>query len=217
MVQYNLSNIEQKTIEFCRYPVPRTPIDIVRYLKMKDSNFYQKTPSEQVVKFLRRGVLDKLVEKNLLVKYNQNHKDWERARKLLSYYFSRQEGKQPRKVAELYQVNFLYLGNDSLVFNLPSFSEINLDATTLLYNLTKGKNYENFFLNFINLILCYKSIVLRDDLRMLIYRIDFSDNERKFLEKVLDVTSTDKSMNSFFALFPFQPDAEKAKRFLMEL
>ena len=50
--------------------------------------------------------------KNLLIKYSIEDKDWKRARKLLSYYFSRQFQASPRKITELYQINFLYLGDE---------------------------------------------------------------------------------------------------------
>ena len=217
MVQYDQLKVEKDVLEFCRYPVPRTPADIVRYLKQRHPDFYAKTPVNQVVKFVRKDVLVKLVSNSHFVQYLCNDNEWNKTRKLISYYFSKQVQNSPRKLTEAYQVNFLYLSDDALTFKLPSFKEINLDLNALLYPLTSARTYSNFSLNLLNLIYCYSKEETRDRIRIELYRLNFDDKEKNLLERMLEVSSNNDSMKAFFGNFPFQPNIEKALDFMTEL
>ncbi len=213
MPHYNKEFIEREIINFCRFPVPRSPIEIVRYLKAKDLNFYKKTPNPQIVKFLRKDMLDNLVKKGILVKYDEKSLNWIKARKLLSYYESRNKDKASRKLTELYQINFFYLADSPLVLNIPILLDINLDIVALLYNLTRNKHFDNFFFELVNLLYCYDNLKIRDKIRIELYNLSFNEKEIGCFEKLFEYTNL---MQEFFNLIPFNPNLQKALDFLRE-
>ncbi len=217
MTNYDKEEVRKKIIEFCRFPAPRTPKSIVEMLKMNVKGFYGKTPSEQVVKFLEKKELRELVEKNIILEYSPKDNFWNKARTLLSYYYSKVGKKKPRKLKKLYHVNFLHLSDDVLMFNLPKFPEVNLDAVAIFYRIIKDKNIENFSLNLLNLIYSYSSPVLRDDVRIILYDSDLSNDEKELIEKVLEVVTETNSVQEFFNSFPFQPSIKKAEEFIKKI
>jgi hypothetical protein len=214
VVRYNKSKIESEVLNFCKFPVPRTSVEIVRYLKARDLSFYPKTEASQVVKFLKRDILDDLVDSGLILRYNSKQPQFERARKLLAYYYSKQPNVSPRKVQLLYQANFLNLGEDNFFKTLPTFPEINLDVTALLYNLTKDKSFENFSFELINLIYCYLDPDNKDKIRLSLYTLDFTERERELIEKILEYNNI---MQEFCNSIPMKPDVDRALDFLKSL
>lgn len=218
MVHYDLAHAEHGALEFTRFPVPRTSSDIVRALKINDRDFYARTPPAQAVKFLRRDVLEPMVEKNFILRYSADDREaWSRARSLLSYYYSRQDRPSPRKVTELYQANFLYFADDSLAFRLPSFKDVNLDACALLFNHVRKKKFEHFGMDMLNLIQCYSNASMRDRVRIEIYRLSFEEKEKSTLLRTLDITSSSHLVQEFFNNFPFQPNLQKSLDFMTTL
>ena len=221
MTKIDKNRVLKEVIEFCRFPVPKTPIDIVRHLKALNKNFYPKTPDKQVVKFLKKNYLNDLVEKGLLVKYEIGSGSWEKARKLLSYYESNNKTKPTRKVTELYQVNFLNFFNEKndFLFKLPCFKEINLDLIVFLYNSMKAVDkkeleIKNFSFVLINLMMAYRDEQTRDKIRIKLYNLNFTDKEIDSIEKLLEYSLF---MNDFFEKIPFKPNAEKAVELLEKI
>ncbi|NYZ80085.1 hypothetical protein H0N95_02435 [Candidatus Micrarchaeota archaeon] len=218
MVHYDVAKAERNALEFTRFPVPRTSSDIVRALRINDKRFYAKTPTSQVVKLLRRNVLEPMIEKNLILQYSADDLEtWPRARSLLSYFYSKQDRPSPRKVAELYQANFLYLADDALAFRLPAFKDINLDACALLFNHVRKKEFKNFGFDMLNLIQCYSNASMRDRIRIEIYRLSFEEKEKSTLLRTLEVTSSSHLVQEFFNSFPFQPNLQKSLDFMTSL
>jgi len=217
MSNYNKNKILNEIIEFCRFPVPKTAIDIVRFIKYNNSNFYAKTPDKLVVKFLRKNFLDYLVEKGILVKYSPDFDYWAKVRKFLSFYESKNKNKVTRKVNELYQINFFYFKNNSFLFKLPVLKEVNLDLVVLFYNLLKNiksEEFENFSFELINLLMIYRNEKFRDKLRLKIYDLNLEDKEINSFEKIFEYSLY---MNEFFNKIPFKPYYEKGINFLEKL
>ncbi len=214
MTKLDKNRVFDEIIDFCRFPVPKTPIDIVRHLKGLDFGFYPGTPDKQVVKFLRTNYLNELVDNGLIVKYTFDSGSWKKARKLLSYYESGNKKKPTRKVSELYQINFLnfFSNKDSFLLKIPSFKEINLDLVVLLYNSFKSVNKKslrlsNFSLELINLMMAYREESVRDKIRIKLYNLNFNDKEIESFEKLLEYSLF---MNDFFEKIPFNPNDSRA-------
>jgi hypothetical protein len=209
MVNYNKFEVNQKIIEFCRFPIPRTPIEIVKFLKKEVKDFYPKSRPDLVVSFLRRNHLEELVAKNILVQYSKGEQNWESIRQLMKHFLKNQNLTTPRKVSSLYQINFLYLQHTPHIYKLPVLKDVNLDLITLFYPLIKDKKIDNFFWAVLNFL--YACDVERDKLKIELYRLNFNEKERNLLENFMKYSSDFKP---FFQSFPFKPDVDKAIDFL---
>ncbi len=209
MTNYNRFETNQKIIEFCRFPIPRTSTELVNHLKKEVQDFYPKSRPDLVVKFLKRNHIEELVAKNILVEYSQSDSSWKSTRQLMKHFFKNQNLTAPRKIPSLFQINFLYLQHTPHIYKLPILREINLDLITLFYPIIKDKKIDNFFWNVLNFL--YSCESERDKLKIELYRLNFSEKERDLLEKFMNYSSEFKT---FFQSFPFKPDADKAIDFL---
>lgn len=212
MASYNKFETNQKIIEFCRFPIPRTPYETIRFLKKEVKNFYPKSRPDLVVNFLRRNHLEELVAKNILVEYSPKEPNWKNIRSLMKYFYKNQNMIPPRKVSSLYQINFLYLQHTPHIYKLPVFKDINLDLITLFYPLSQGKKIQNFFWEILNFV--YSAEKERDKIKIELYKLNFSEKERDLLEKFINYSP---EFNLFFQSFPFKPDSDKALEFLRML
>jgi hypothetical protein len=212
MVNYNEFEANQKIIEFCRFPIPRTATEIVRFLKKEVKDFYPKSRPDLIVRFLRQNHLEELVAKNILIEYSKEDQTWESMRKLMTHFFKNQNLTAPRKVSALYQINFLYLQHTPHIYKLPILKDINLDLITLFYPMIKDKKIDNFFWTVLNFI--YSCELERDKMKIELYRLNFSEKERGLLENFMNYSAEFKS---FFQSFPFKPDADKAIEMLKAL
>ncbi len=207
--------IEQKIVEFCSNPIPRTPIEIVRYLKALYPEFYPKTPDKLVVKFLRKKFLEKLCKKQFIVKYLHRDLLFNKSRKLLSYYLKKANvKKKPRKLTELYQVNFFYLKPSKILLKFPAIPEINLDAVTIMHKWFRQTKTENFGLELANLLMCYESPSLRDEIRIKLYSLPFKEYDKELFEKLLEVIISNEEVRKLLDSIPFSPNLDKALDFL---
>ena len=152
MTNYNKFETGQKIIEFCRFPIPRTPTEIVNHLKKEVKDFYPKSRSNIVVRFLKQNHLEELVAKNILVEYFPSDSTWTSTRQLMKHFFKNQNLTVPRKVSALYQINFLYLQHTPHIYKLPVLRDINLDLITLFYPMIKDKKVDNFFWAVLNFL-----------------------------------------------------------------
>jgi hypothetical protein len=212
MTTYNKFEVNQKIIEFCRFPIPHSPLEIVRFLKKEVKNFYPKSRPDLIVGFLRKNHLDELVAKNILVEYSLKDPNWKNTRALMKHFYTNQNLTPPRKVSALYQINFLYLQHTPHIYQLPVFKDINLDLITLFYPLSNGKKIQNFLWEILNFICsCEKE---RDRMKIELYKLNFSDKERELLEGFMKYSP---EFNSFFESFPFKPDSDRAVELLKQL
>ena len=211
MVSYFKDKINEEIIEFCRFPIPRTPIQIINHLKKSDSKFYQKTEASRVVSFLREKYLKNLEYNGILIKYNLDSKQWKRARYMVKYHYSKSPEKSPRKLTELYQINFLYLKGNPEIGKLPAFSDINLDLVVLFYNFLNVSDIKFYTYELLNLFYSYSIPEHRDKIRIQLYQLNFSEREQNILERALDYHPDFKE---FFDELPFRPDPDRAIQLL---
>jgi len=204
-------SIEKDILDFCRFPVPRTPSGIILFLKSKRDDVYKNTPPSRAAALLRDRILDPLVTKNILVCYTPDSTQWPEARELLRQYCKSQGISPPRKLNELYQANFFYLSGDVTVL-LPPFPDINLDLTAMFSRFTSGNNMPDFTWQLLNLFQSYAQN--RDQIKMAMHRIEFDERELDVLERALNHHT---ALQPFFDSFPFRPDAEKAAAFLRRI
>lgn len=212
MVEYDLELAKKCSLEFCRFPVPRPPIAIVRHLRSAVPNFFPRTESKKVVFFLRKNVLRELIFRNLILEYIPTDTIWPNARRLITHYYSREPGKSPRKLARLYQINFLNLVDTPWTYTLPAFKDINLDMVALLYKAVKGGKFEHFTFDLLNLFMCYAA--QPDQIRIQLYKLDFTEREAETLEKALERSA---ELKPFFKTFPLAPNLNAAFAFLEKL
>ncbi|MFW5895471.1 MAG: hypothetical protein ACOCT9_01875 [archaeon] len=211
MVNYNLIEAKERTLDYLRYPIPRTPVSIVEYLKKEVDDFYPKTSKYRVVEKLRNKVLKDLLENNVIVRYTREDEIWEAARTLLNKRYE-QEGKpKPRKLKELYQINFFYLSSEAQIYNLPVFKDVNISLTAIFYRFLEEKRVENFFWNILNLFYSYSVDENKGKIRLKIHSKEFSDKESRILERSLNHLD---EFEYIFKEFPFKPDPEEAIKFL---
>lgn len=211
MVHFDKEDAKGKVLEYLRYPVPRTPISIARYLKEEIDNFYPNTEDYRAVKKLKKHVLKDLEQKNLIVKYEENDSNWENARELLKRHYDSTGRSKPRKLSELYQINFFYLGNDARIYQLPVIKEINLDIVALMYRFVEERDEENFFWNILNLFYCYSKDEYKGKIRVKVHGPLFEEKESRILERLLDYT---ENMEGILDKIPFKPDIDRALEFL---
>jgi hypothetical protein len=212
MVNYNEFEVNQKIIEFCRFPIPRTASEIIKFLKKEVKNYYPKSRPDLIVSFLRKNHLDELVAKNILVEYSIKDPNWKNTRALMKHFYTNQGITPPRKVSSLYQINFLYLQHTPNIYHLPVFKDINLELITLFYPLIKDKKIPNFFWEVLNFLLSYEKE--RDKIKIAMHQLNFSEKERDLLEKFAGYSG---EFNSLFQTFPFKPDSDKAIEFMRML
>jgi len=209
---YNKFTANEKIIKFCRFPIPRTAIEVVKFLKNEVENFYPKSRPDLVIGFLRRNHFEELVAKNIIIEYSKNDLEWENIRAVMKHFLKNQGIAPPRKIFHLYQVNFLYLQHTPHIYKLPVLKDINFDLITLFFPLIKDKKIDNFFWNVLNLL--YSCELERDKLKIELYRLNFSEKERDLLEKFMNYSAEFKT---FFQSFPFKPDSDKAIEMLRML
>ena len=218
MGKYDNKKIINEIIEFCKFYVPRTPIDIVRHIKYLNPSFYPKTPDKQVVKFLRSNFLNNLVNEGILVKYTPNLLEWKKIRKFMSFYEKNKKNRKTRKVSELYQINFFHFGSNEILLKVPVLNDMNLDFIALLNNSFEKKDIEkvdNFSLNLINLLMAYKQDKrIRDKIRIQLYDSQLNEKKINSIEKLLEYSFLIKE---FLNKIPLKPDEEKALNFLNKL
>lgn len=214
MVYFDRSRAREEALNYLQYPIPRTPVDIVRHLKEKLDNFYPNTNEYRVVKKLRENILNELVKNNIVIKYTQTDEEWPQARELLRKEYERSNRSKPRKLKSLYQINFLYLGRERIMRNLPKLKDVNLELTAMFYRFTQEKEIENYSLNLLNLFYCYDEEEYKGEIRMKVHGRQFTEKESRLLDRSLK--HTDK-FNRVFDELPFQPDIEKAVTFLEKL
>jgi len=212
MTTYNKFETSQKIIEFCRFPIPRTPLEIVNHLKKEVKDFYPKSRPDLVVRFLRQNHLEELVAKNILVEYSIDDAIWKNIRVMMKHFHTSQNVAPPRKVSSLYQINFLYLQHTPHIYKLPVLKDINLDLITLFFPMIKDKKIDNFFWTVLNFL--YSCELERDKMKIELYRLNFNEKERGLLENFMKYSSEFKF---FFQSFPFKPDADKAVELLRML
>lgn len=214
MVAYDLNQVENAVLDICRFPIPRTPIEIAKTLKKTVPSFYPRTDAARTVATLRANTLKPLEEKGLIVRYAPKLPQWARARRMLSYHHSKVPGKSPRKVAELYQINFLFLGKDSQIQRLPSLPEINLDLVILFYNFSELMRLPFYTWELINLFYSFSFPEHRDKIRIKLHQLNFTDRERSTLEKALEYYP---EFSDYLGKFPFRPDPGRALQLLEKL
>lgn len=212
MTTYNKFEANQKIIEFCRFPIPRTPSEIIKFLKKEVKNFYPKSRPDLVVSFLKKNHLNELTTKNILVEYSIQDAHWKKTRAVMKHFHKSQATTVPRKVSSLHQTNFLYLQHTPHIYKLPVLREINLDLITLFYPLVRDKKIDNFFWGVLNFL--YSCELERDKMKIELYKLDFSEKERGLLENFMNYSP---EFNHFFKTFPFKPDSDKALEFLRML
>jgi len=212
MVNYNEFEVNQKIIAFCRFPIPKSPIEIVRFLKKEVKNFYPKSRPDLVVAFLKRNHLEELVARNILVEYSLKDPSWPNTRAVMKHFYTSQNQSVPRRVSSLYQVNFLYLQHTPHIYKLPVLREINQELITLFFPLIKDKKIDDFFWETLNFLLAYDKE--RDKMKIALYKLNFSEKERTLLEQF---TNYAPEFSTFFKSFPFKPDSDKAIELLKGL
>jgi len=214
MVNYNIMEAREETLNYLRYPIPRTPVSIVEYLKKEVNDFYPKTNKYRVVEKLRNKILDDLLKKNVIVRYTKEDEVWEVARKILNKKYESEGRSKPRKLKELYQINFFYLSPETQIYNLPVMKDINLNLTAMFYSFLEKKELENFFWNILNLFYCYSVDKNKGKIRVKIHSRKFNEKESRLLEKALNHTD---EFEKIFKTFPLSPNLEEALRFIEKL
>ncbi len=211
MVYFNKEEAKEKTLEYLRYPVPRTPISTTRYLKKELEDFYPNTEDYRATKKLKKHIIKDLEKRNLLVKYTKEDGNWERARELLRRHYESIDRPKPRKLTELYQINFFYLGKDSYIRKLPVLEEINLETVALMYRFIENKENQNYFWNILNLFYSYLQEEYKGKIRVKIHGSRFAEEESRALDRLLEHTD---EMKDILNKLPFKPDIEKALKFI---
>lgn len=214
MVYFDKSIAKEKTLDYLRYPVPRTPISIVRHLKKEVDNFYPKTNGYRVVKKLREEVLNDLINQGLILKYKEGDREWGTAKELIKREYEASSKTKPRKLKEVYQINFFYLSKDNLTYKLPVIKDVNIELTALLYRFMEEKEVKNFSLKLLNLFHCYDKEEYKGRIRMKIHGKRFNEKESRLLDRSLDHTS---EIRKVLNELPFKPDISEAESFLDEL
>ncbi|RLG22021.1 hypothetical protein DRN74_01250 [Candidatus Micrarchaeota archaeon] len=214
MVSYNLYEAEKIVLDFLRFPIPRTASQIAKQLRKELPSFYQKTGIYRTVKPLRENTLKPLLERGLILRYAVGEPFWKRARAVLRQHNLRVGGRKSRKVSELYQINFLYLGRSPMIYSLPTFPDINLDLVVLFFNFASLISRETYTWDILNLYLCYSDEKMRDEIRLKIHQLNFSEREVNILEKALDYYL---EFAGFFSKFPFKANLDKALSLLEEI
>lgn len=214
MVYFNKEKAKEKTLNYLRYPIPRTPVSVTRHLKKELKNFYPKTEDYRATKKTKKHILKPLNNKNLIIRYTDKEESWKDARELLKKHREARNKPKPRKLNELYQINFFYLGKDTYIYKLPKLKEINLEIVALLYNITQGEQNKNFFWNILNLFHCYSNEKYKGKIRVKIYGSQFTDKESKTLDKLLEYHN---EMEKVLNKLPFKPDIERCQEFLEKL
>jgi hypothetical protein len=212
MTTYNKFAASEKIIEFCRFPIPRPPIEIIKFLKKEVQNYYPKSRPDVIMPFLRKNHLEELIAKNILVQYSINDSNWKNIRAVMKHFYTNQNITLPRKISSLYQINFLYLQHTPHIYKLPILKDINFDLIAIFYPLIKDKKIDNFFWAMLNFL--YSCELERDKMKIELYKLNFSEKERGLLENFMNYSTEFKS---FFQSFPFKPDADKAIEMLRAL
>lgn len=213
MVYFSINEAKEKTLDFLRYPIPRTPIAITRYLKKELKNYYPNTKDYRTIKSLKENVLNELIENKLIVKYTEEDENWETARELIKRHCESTGKPKPRKLKELYQINLFYLGKDTEIYKLPVIKEVNVEIVALLYRFVEEEK-EFFFWNLLNLFYCYSKDEYKGKIRVKIHGRNFDEVESRALDRLLDYT---EDMKNLLENIPFDPNIEKAIQFLDEL
>jgi len=212
MTMYQKFAASEKIIEFCRFPIPRTPIEIIKVLKKEVQNYYPKSRPDVIMPFLRKNHLEELIAKNILVQYSINDSNWKNIRAVMKHFYTNQNITLPRKISSLYQVNFLYLQHTPHIYKLPVLKDINFDLIAIFYPFIKDKKIDNFFWAVLNFL--YSCELERDKMKIELYRLNFSEKERGLLENFMNYSVEFKP---FFQSFPFKPDSDKAIEMLRAL
>lgn len=214
MVYFNKEKAKKETLKYLRYPVPRTPISITRHLKKELDNFYPNTKDYRATEKLKKHILKELEEKNLIIKYTEQSENWETARELLRRHYESQDKPKPRKLSELYQINFFHLGKDTHVYKLPVIEQVNLETVALMYRFTEEKENKNYFWNILNLFYCYSKDEYKGKIRVKIHGSLFTEEESTALDRLLNHTENlEKVLNKL----PFKPNIDKAIEFIETL
>jgi len=214
MVNYNTMKARKETLNYLRHPVPRTPISIVRHLKSELEDFYPNTNGYRVVSRLKETVIEDLLDKNVVIKYTEEDDVWRTARELLNKEYESMNKSKPRKLTDLYQINFFYLSPETQIYNLPVLKDINLNLTAMFYRFLENKKVKNYFWNVLNLFYCYYNDENRGKIRVKIHGRQFSEKESRILDRALNHA---EEFEELFEGFPFQPDPEEAIIFLERL
>lgn len=214
MVYFNIYKAKKETIKFLRYPIPRTPIEISRHLKENLENFYPKTKDYRTIKSLKENVLNELIDRKLVVRYTEKDENWKIARKLINRHRENKGKPKPRKLTELYQINFFYIGKDTEIHKLPVIKEVNLELVALLYRFIEKEKNQPLFWNLLNLFYCYSKDEYKGKIRVKIHGRNFNENESKSLDRLLDHT---EDLSKILDKIPFKPDIKKATTFLKKL
>lgn len=210
-----MDSIKEKVLDFCRSPIPRTGIEIVRHVK---EDFYPGTPDAKAVRYLIKEHLDPLVKQGFLVSYAPDNPAWEKARGLVRYSSLKSEGSRPRGVRLLYQINFLYLLPPKADTPYPALhslpmpqKEMNLDLVTLLSRFFSGRDYDGsrYLWNVLNLFCCF--LAHKEALLSKIDSIPFTSEEKMVLRSISEYSD---GFRAFADGFPFSPSLEKALGFL---
>ena len=213
MPRFNVVAAQDRILEVCRFPVPKSALHLVLTLKDLD-NFYQKTRTDKVVPLMRKYVLQDLINKDAIVEYTPQDAVWEKARRLVAHYYSKGPEPAPRKLNTLYQINFFHLANQPSTLTLTLSKETNLDLVALTYGFVKDKTFENFPFEILNLMYCYVTQELHDRVRTQVYGLDFTEKEQEQLEKLLGYG---EELKELFEGLPFKPDIDRALTFLEKL
>ncbi len=214
MVNYNINKAKKETLNYLRYPVPRTPVSIVRKLKEEVPDFYPNTNPYRVVNRIREKVLKDLLEKNLIVKYTEEDEIWDSARELLKKEYEKERKRKPRNLKELYQINFFYLSEESQFYNLPVLKDVNLNLTAMFYRFLEEKEIKNFFWKILNLFYCYNNEKNKGKIRVKIHSKGFNEKESKLLERALEYSD---EVEPILEDFPFDSNIDEAVKFIKTL
>jgi hypothetical protein len=215
MVWFDVNQAKEATLDYCRNPIPKTPSDITKQLQKKVAGFYKKSNPMKVVLFTRKYVLNPLVADGFLVRYTSLEGDaWYKSRGLLVDFSKKRKLPVPRKINELYQINFLYLVEGSPQLPLPKRlpkpdAELNLDLVVLLQRFDKPPNYLWAMLNFF--LSCSKKED-KERLRLYVYSLGLDEEMLDVFEKLFDYTDEYKIYR-----FPFKPDIEESEEFIGKL
>ena len=213
MVSFNLQKAEQEVLKYCSYIAPRAPVNIARFLKTSVPGFYEKSNPSKIVSRMENSVLNRLVERGLLVKYTSaDTKLWQEIKEMVIKTATIQNLPVPRGVTRYYHTHFMYSISSEYpeLASLPPIrKDMNFNLVGLMKRFPKTPSYS---WDMLNLLLSSADKKQRDDMRIHLYTLPFDYNEIEFLENVLEYG------NDFIGYkFPFKPDVEEAKEFLTKL
>lgn len=197
-----------EVVDFCRFPVPRSRSEIAQ--QIINLRYYSSSP-DRVIEFIS-PLLDEACRRGLLVEYSPKSTDWSEARQLVTEFAKRRRQPVPRKLNRLYQTNFFCLSESFGLAEFPVLRQTNVALTALFYPFVRNKKASAFFWNLLNLFLAYQS--WRDRLRIRVYGLNLTENEREALLKALEQYP---SLESLLVQLPFLPNVEKAEEFLEKL